>query len=140
VLAYYSASISAFGKRSCQWRPEGERVYRAAAEAVLAATLLVFLFAYLNLNRWHVRYSHVTAAWLIFLAALIGLAVFHPPIAAGRRPHFHRGRGGGPGFVLVLYLSTHGYDRAVLLDSDLVFAAARLGGGGKLWRDGSADR
>jgi len=34
---------------------------------VLAATLLVFLFAYLNLNRWHVRYSHATIAWLAVL-------------------------------------------------------------------------
>src|SRR5690606_35246618 len=59
-----------------------DRIYRAAAEAVLAATLLVFLFAYLNLNRWHVRYSHVTAAWLAFLAALVGLAVFDAPVAA----------------------------------------------------------
>ena len=53
------------------------------AEAVLAATLLVFLFAYLNLNRWHVRYGHVAFFWLVFLAALVGLAVINPPVAAG---------------------------------------------------------
>ena len=29
---------------------------QGAGEAILAATLLVFLFAYLNLSRWHVRY------------------------------------------------------------------------------------
>ena len=71
---------------------------------MLAATLLVFLFAYLNLNRWHVRYSHVTAGWLIFLGALIGLAVFDPSFAAGRRAHLDRG-GRGIGFMLVLHLA-----------------------------------
>jgi hypothetical protein len=50
---------------------------------VLAATLLVFLFAYLNLSRWHVRYSHVTALWILGLAGLIGLAVFDAPMASG---------------------------------------------------------
>ena len=46
-----------------------ERIWRASGEAILAATLLVFLFAYLNLNRWHVRYAHITVGWLAFLAS-----------------------------------------------------------------------
>ena len=54
-----------------------------AGEAILAATLLVFLFAYLNLNRWHVRYAHITIAWLAFLAALVALALYEPPVASG---------------------------------------------------------
>ena len=91
-----------------------ERVYRAGAEAVLAATLLVFLFAYLNLNRWHVRYSHVTAFWLVFLAALVGLAVIEPPVASGVA-RISIAAVAGIGFVLVIHLATHGYDRAVML-------------------------
>ena len=59
VLAYVCIDFG-FWQKIVPTTPEGERVYRAVAEAVLAATLLVFLFAYLNLNRWHVRYSHVT--------------------------------------------------------------------------------
>ena len=74
---------------------EADRVSRAVAEAVLAATLLVFLFAYLNLNRWHVRYSPYRArAGCVFLAALVGFALFDAPVAAGRRAH-HAGDGGG---------------------------------------------
>ena len=69
--------------QSSRSREAAERIYRAGAEAVLAATLLVFLFAYLNLNRWHVRYSHVAAFWLVFLGALVGLAVVDPPVASG---------------------------------------------------------
>ncbi len=43
-----------------------------APKPSLAATLLIFLFAYLNLNRWHVRASHVAIGWLVFLVALVG--------------------------------------------------------------------
>jgi hypothetical protein len=78
VLAYACIDFGFF-QRIFPVTEAAERVYRAGAEAVLAATLLVFLFAYLNLNRWHVRYSHVTAFWLVFLAALVGLAVIEPP-------------------------------------------------------------
>ena len=71
VLAYACIDFGFF-QRIFPITETAERVYRAGAEAVLAATLLVFLFAYLNLNRWHVRYSHVTAFWLVFLGALVG--------------------------------------------------------------------
>ncbi len=91
-----------------------ERVYRAVAEASLAATLLVFLFAYLNLNRWHVRYSHVTTGWLIFLGGLIGLAVIDAPVAAGVA-RISIAAVAGIGFILVIHLATHGFDRAVML-------------------------
>ena len=91
-----------------------ERIWRACGEAILAATLLVFLFAYLNLSRWHVRYMHITAAWLAALAALIGVAVFDPAIASGIARISLAGIAVF-GFALVIYLSTHGFDRAVLL-------------------------
>ena len=113
VLAYICIDFG-FWQKIVPMSPEGERVYRASAEAVLAATLLVFLFAYLNLNRWHVRYSHVTAAWLLFLGALIGLAVFDPAMAAGVA-RISIAAVAAVGFILVIYLSTHGYDRAVML-------------------------
>src|SRR5271170_581186 len=91
-----------------------ERIWRASGEAMLAATLLVFLFAYLNLNRWHVRYAHITVGWLAFLGALVAVALFSPAIASGiaRISLFLVAV---LGFGLVVYLSTHGYDRAVML-------------------------
>ncbi|WP_406856589.1 EAL domain-containing protein [Alsobacter sp. KACC 23698] len=113
VLAYVCIDFG-FWQKIVPTTPQGEQMYRATAEAVLAATLLVFLFAYLNLNRWHVRYSHVTAGWLVFLTALIGLAVFDPVLAAGVA-RISIAAVAAVGFLLVIYLSTHGYDRAVLL-------------------------
>ncbi|MFI4960652.1 MAG: putative bifunctional diguanylate cyclase/phosphodiesterase, partial [Hyphomicrobiales bacterium] len=76
--------------------------------------LLVFLFAYLNLSRWHVRYAHITIAWLAALAALTAVAVFDPAVAAGIARMSLVGIAVF-GLALVFYLSTHGYDRAVLL-------------------------
>jgi diguanylate cyclase (GGDEF)-like protein/PAS domain S-box-containing protein len=91
-----------------------ERIWRASGEAILAATLLVFLFAYLNLNRWHVRYAHITVGWLAFLGALVAVALFSPPIASGiaRISLFLIAV---LGFALVIYLATHDFDRAVML-------------------------
>jgi diguanylate cyclase (GGDEF)-like protein/PAS domain S-box-containing protein len=91
-----------------------ERVWRACGEAILSATLLVFLFAYLNLSRWHVRYAHITIAWLAALAALVAVAVFDPAVAAGIARMSLAGIA-LLGLALVIYLSTHGFDRAVLL-------------------------
>jgi len=113
VLAYVCIDFGFWGK-IFEMGPEADRVWRAGAETILAATLLVFLFAYLNLSRWHVRASHVAAVWLIFLACLIGLAVYDAPVAAGVA-RISLATIAGVGFILVLYLSTHGYDRAVML-------------------------
>jgi diguanylate cyclase (GGDEF)-like protein/PAS domain S-box-containing protein len=113
VLAYACIDFGFF-QRVFPITEATEQIYRAGAEAVLAATLLVFLFAYLNLNRWHVRYSHVTAFWLVFLGALIGLAIFDPPVASGVA-RMSIAAVAGIGFVLVIHLATHGYDRAIML-------------------------
>ena len=91
-----------------------ERIYRAGAEAILAATLLVFLFAYLNLNRWHIRYSTVSLFWLVFLTALVGLAVVDPEVASGVS-RISIGVLAAVGLVLILHLAFRGFDRAIML-------------------------
>ncbi|TXN84585.1 EAL domain-containing protein [Methylobacterium sp. WL8] len=114
VLAYACIDFG-FLQRVFPVTELAERVYRASAEAVLAATLLVFLFAYLNLSRWHVRYSHVAFFWLTFLAGLVGLALFDPPVAAGVA-RISIAAVAGVGLLLIAYLAAHnGYDRAILL-------------------------
>jgi diguanylate cyclase (GGDEF)-like protein/PAS domain S-box-containing protein len=113
VLAYVCIDFG-FWDKIFQTSEQTDRVWRAGAETALAATLLVFLFAYLNLNRWHVRASRVAIVWLLFLVALIGLAVYDAPVAAGVA-RISLATIAGVGFILVLYLSTHGYDRAVML-------------------------
>ncbi len=58
--------------------------------------------------------ASITLGWLAFLAALVALALYEPPIASGiaRVSLFAVAL---LGFALVVYLSFHGFDRAVLL-------------------------
>ena len=113
VLVYIGIDFGFWGK-VFDMSAGAERVWRACGEAILSATLLVFLFAYLNLSRWHVRYAHITIAWLAALAALVAVAVFDPAIASGIARMSLAGIA-VVGLALVIYLSTHGFDRAVLL-------------------------
>ena len=113
VLAYIGNDFGFWGK-VFDVSPEAERVWRASGEAILAATLVMFLFAYLNLNRWHVRYVHITIAWLGFLTALVGLAVYDPAAASGIA-RVSLALVAVAGFALIVYLAACGFDRAVLL-------------------------
>jgi diguanylate cyclase (GGDEF)-like protein/PAS domain S-box-containing protein len=113
VLIYIGIDFGFWGK-VFDMSAGAERVWRACGEAILSATLLVFLFAYLNLSRWHVRYAHITIAWLAALAALVAVAVFDPAVASGIARMSLAGIAVF-GLGLVIYLSTHGFDRAVLL-------------------------
>jgi diguanylate cyclase (GGDEF)-like protein/PAS domain S-box-containing protein len=113
VLIYIGIDFGFWGK-VFDMSASAERIWRASGEAILSATLLVFLFAYLNLSRWHVRYAQLTVAWLVALAALVGVAVFDPAIASGIARMSLLGIA-VLGLALVIYLSTHGFDRAVLL-------------------------
>ncbi|NVO17874.1 MAG: EAL domain-containing protein [Rhodoplanes sp.] len=113
VLIYIGVDFGFWGK-VFDMSAGAERVWRACGEAILAATLVVFLFAYLNLSRWHVRYAHVTIGWLAVLAALIAVALWDPAIASGVA-RLSLLLVATLGFGLVVYLSVHGFDRAVLL-------------------------
>jgi len=113
VLVYIGVDFGFWGK-VLDMSNNAERVWRAGGEAILAATLLVFLFAYLNLSRWHVRYSHITVGWLVFLGSLVALALFDPAVASGIA-RMSLVLIAVAGFALIVYLSTHGFDRAVLL-------------------------
>jgi diguanylate cyclase (GGDEF)-like protein/PAS domain S-box-containing protein len=113
VLAYLGIDFGFLAKLFAI-TPDAERVWRAATEAVLAATLVIFLFAYLNLNRWHVRYVHFTTLWVVFIAALVGLALFNAPVAAGVA-RIAIAVAAAIGLVLIAYLATLGYDRAIML-------------------------
>src|ERR1700726_3879180 len=106
VLVYVGVDFGFWGK-VFDMSAGAERVWRASGEAILAATLLVFLFAYLNLNRWHVRYAHIAIAWLAFLGALVPVRLVDPSISAGiaRLSLLFVSIAG---FALVIYLATQG--------------------------------
>ncbi len=91
-----------------------ERIWRASAEVSLSAGLVIFLFTYLNLNRWHANLGYATLAWMLGLATLFGVALYDPSIAAGiSRISF--ALTAVAGVFLIIFLGFNRYDRAVLL-------------------------
>ncbi len=113
VFAYVCIDFG-FWRKMFGLEDASERIWRAGVEATIAATLIVFLFAYLNLRRWHVRYMHFALAWLVLMAAVVGLSVFNAPVAAGVA-RISIATVAGVGLLLILSLAARGSDRAVML-------------------------
>jgi diguanylate cyclase (GGDEF)-like protein len=113
VLAYICIDFD-FWQKLVPIMPGQERIWRAGTEVALAFTLVVFLYAYLNLNRWHGVLSAFTLLWLSVLAGLGATAVFDPSVAAGLA-RISLVATAVVGLGLILYLSWLGFDRAIML-------------------------
>ncbi|NOZ33054.1 MAG: EAL domain-containing protein, partial [Alphaproteobacteria bacterium] len=99
------------------------QVFRAGAEAALATTMFGFLFVYLNLHRWHLRFIHLALALGAALLALFVLAFIQPSVAAGIARAI-LALIGVFGVFIVLLLALRGYDRAVLIvPTGVIFVA-----------------
>lgn len=113
VLAYLLIDFGILG-RLFGLSAGGLQPLRAAAEAGIATTLAGFLFIYLNLHRWHLRFIHLALGLSALFLALFGFAFFQPEIAA-TISRLVLALLGLSGFFLILLLALRGYDRAVLL-------------------------
>ncbi|PWJ85412.1 PAS domain S-box-containing protein/diguanylate cyclase (GGDEF)-like protein [Pseudaminobacter salicylatoxidans] len=113
VLAYICIDFG-FLSKVIEISPGNEQMWRAGTEVALAATLVVFLFAYLNLNRWHDHFSYGALAWVLALVLIAGVAIIDPAVAAGiARLSFAATAIAGIGLIVLLGL--RGYDRAIML-------------------------
>ena len=81
VLAYLLIDFGLLG-RILGLSASGIQPWRAAAEAGIATTLAGFLFIYLNLHRWHLRFIHLALGLAALFLALFLFAFFQPAIAA----------------------------------------------------------
>ncbi|WEJ57729.1 EAL domain-containing protein [Devosia sp. FJ2-5-3] len=113
VLAYLLIDFGILG-RLFSISAGGVQPLRAAAEAGIATTLAGFLFIYLNLHRWHLRFIHLALGLAALFLALFAFAFFQPAIAA-TISRLVLAMLGLSGFFLILLLALRGYDRAVLL-------------------------
>ena len=113
VLAYISVDFG-FLNKIIEVSPGNEQIWRAGTEVGLAATFVVFLFAYLNLNRWHGHFSYGAFVWVCGLVLIAGVAIIDPAVAAGiARLSFAATAITGIG--LIIFLGVRGYDRAIML-------------------------
>ncbi len=113
VFAYVCIDFG-FWRKIFGFADEAERVWRASVEATIGATLIIFLFAYLNLRRWNVRFLHIGLVWLLLMAAVVALSVYNAPIAAGVA-RISIATVATVGFLLILSMAARGSDRAVML-------------------------
>ncbi|MDG4876504.1 EAL domain-containing protein [Mesorhizobium sp. WSM4935] len=113
VLAYICVDFG-FLNKIIAISPGNEQIWRAGTEVALAATFVVFLFAYLNLNRWHGHFSYGALVWILGLLLIAGVAIVDPAVAAGiARISFAATALTGLG--LIIFLGIRGYDRAIML-------------------------
>ena len=81
VLAYLCVDFG-FWHKLFNIRPEENAQYRAAAEAAMAASLLVFVYVFLRLRSWHGFVRMLLALWIAAQAVLIAVAFIDPRLAA----------------------------------------------------------
>lgn len=113
VLTYLCVDFGFFHKLF-NLRPEDNAVYRAAGEAAMAASFVMFLTTFLRLGLWHGLVRMLIGVWVIAQLALVALAVIDPRLAATfARLSFVAI--GAIGAIFTLYLAVRGQDRALSL-------------------------
>src|SRR5882672_3129923 len=113
VLAYLCVDFG-FWSKLFAIRPEENAQYRAATEAGMAATLLVFLYTFLRLGAWHGFVRMLLMLWVAAQLALVAVAFLDPRLAAT----FARLSSiliASVGAALTLFLALRGQDRALSL-------------------------
>ncbi|MGW8206153.1 MAG: EAL domain-containing protein, partial [Hyphomicrobiaceae bacterium] len=113
VLAYLCVDFGFFHK-IFNMKPEDNAVYRAAAESAMAASLVMFLHAFLRLGLTHGLIRMLSLVWIMAQLALVAVAAIDPRLAA-TFARFSFVVIGGIGGLVTLYLAIRGQDRAMHL-------------------------
>ncbi len=103
-----------FWHKLFQMRPEDNAQYRAAAEAAVAASLVIFLFAFLRVNLWHGFARMLFGVWITAQLALIAVSVLDAKLAA-TVARSSLAMIGVLGTVIISFLAARGLDRALAL-------------------------
>jgi diguanylate cyclase (GGDEF)-like protein/PAS domain S-box-containing protein len=113
VLAHLTVDFGFFHKLF-QLRPEDNAVYRAATEAAMAASLVVFLYTFLRLGRSPGLIRMLLGLWIAGQLALVAVAVVDPRLASTfARLSFVAI--GAIGALTTVGLALRGQDRALAL-------------------------
>ncbi len=113
ALAYFCVDFG-FWNKLFHVGVERMALYRAASEAMLAASLVLFLYTFLRIGLWHSWIRTTFWVWIAAQFVLVALAVIDPRLASG----LARASAVGiatVGTCLIVYLALRGQDRALLL-------------------------
>lgn len=127
VLAYVSIDfgfINQFGVRD----PAQLRMWRAASEVAVVATLGLFLFTHLSLDRWSDRVRWAALGWLFGILVLGALVGYDPSVAAGIA-RLAVAATAAFGLALIIVLSLRGFDKAIMLIPAWALLLAWVGAG-----------
>ncbi|MGE0205132.1 MAG: EAL domain-containing protein [Hyphomicrobiaceae bacterium] len=113
VLAYLCVDFG-FWHKLFQLRADANAIYRASAEAAIAASLVIFLHTFLHLRSWHPTVRFMIGIWMLAQLALVALAIVDPRLAA-TFARISLGFIGVVGALFILYLALRGQDRALSL-------------------------
>lgn len=113
VLGYLCVDFGFFHKLF-QLKAENNAVYRAATEASMAASLVLFLYFFLRIPLWHGLARMLFSVWIVAQLALVAVAVIDPRLASTfARLSF--AVLAGAGMIVTLFLALRGQDRALAL-------------------------
>ena len=113
VVAYLCVDFG-FWHKLFQLVADNNAIYRAAAEAAIAAHFVLFLYTFLRLSLWHNWIRLSVLGWYLAQLGLIFLAILDPVMASG----FARASFvliSIVGALMIIYLSFRGQDRALAL-------------------------
>ncbi|HEX4892870.1 MAG TPA: EAL domain-containing protein, partial [Hyphomicrobiaceae bacterium] len=103
-----------FWHKLFQMRPEDNAQYRAAAEAAIAASLVIFLFTFLRVNLWHGFARVLFGAWIVGQLGVVATAVLDPRLAA-TVARLSIGVIGVFGMLIIGFLAARRLERALAL-------------------------
>ena len=87
-------------------------IYRAAMEAAIAASVVIFLYVFLQLRRWHSGLTIVFGVWTLAQLSLIGVALIDAKLASGLARISYLPVA-GMGSLLMTVLALRGQERAL---------------------------
>jgi diguanylate cyclase (GGDEF)-like protein len=113
ALAYFCVDFG-FWSKLFPVNADHAAVYRAAAEAALAASFVLFLYVFLRIGMWHGWIKTLFWCWIAAQFGLVLFAVVDPRLASGLARSSFLGIA-AVGTCLIAYLALRGQDRALLL-------------------------
>jgi len=113
VVAYLCVDFG-FWHKLFKLSAEDNATYRAATEAAIAASLVLFLYVFLRLRLWHAFLAVVFAGWVAGQLGLVGLAVIDSRLASGLARLSYVPIT-GIGTLLLAFLALRGQERALSL-------------------------
>jgi len=120
VLGYLCVDFG-FWHKMFQLSAADNAIYRAAMEAAIAASVVIFLYVFLQLRRWHPALTVVFGVWVLGQLGLVAFSLIDAQLAAGLARLSYLPIA-AMGTLLMTVLALRGQERALsLLPSWMLF-------------------